>query len=102
MVSTESRKIHNTDVFCTEQDDGSLILLHLGTQCYYSLNETGTRVWRLIGEGLALNEVSRELEAQFDVSFEQAQECVVALANELVSEKLLNCVKNVESQMKRR
>ena len=74
----------------TELKNGDAVLLHLGRKTYYSLNETGARIWRLLGEGLTLDEISQGLEAESDVTLEHAQQCVIVLANELRAEELLN------------
>lgn len=89
MVTSESKGTYHPDVLCTELGNGDAMLLHPVTQSYYSLNQTGLFIWRLMGEGFALNEIGRILEARFDVSFERAQECVLALAGELASEELV-------------
>ncbi len=36
------------DVVFTDLDDGSAVLLHLETKFYFSLNETGCFLWKLI------------------------------------------------------
>lgn len=46
----------NSEVLLTEMGDGTGVLLHLGKKLYYTLNETGVRVWRLIESGGARDE----------------------------------------------
>jgi hypothetical protein len=42
----------SSDVVVTELDgENESVLLHLGTKKYYTLNETGVRIWQLLGEG---------------------------------------------------
>ena len=38
-------------VVSTTIDEDESVLLHLERQQYYSLNETGSRIWRLLTEG---------------------------------------------------
>jgi hypothetical protein len=77
------------DVLDTDLPNGEVVLLHMGTNQYYSLNETGSHVWRLMGRGLTLGEIIEDLEARFDVSPDQAHQSVVGLANQLTAEHLV-------------
>jgi hypothetical protein len=77
------------DVICTELKNGEAVLLHLGTQSYYTINETGSRIWTLMGQGLTLGEIGKALEAQYEVSPDRAQRCVLDLAKDLAAEELV-------------
>ena len=76
-------------VFTKLKNDGA-VLLHLGTNQYFSLNETGTLIWELLKEGHTLDETSRQIEEKFDVSLEVAQQSAFELIEQLVNEKLLH------------
>lgn len=78
------------DVVCTEIANGDSILLHLGTQAYYTLNETGLFIWQRMSEGTSLEEISQALEARYDVSLQQARQSVGKLAADLIAEKLVS------------
>ena len=80
------------DVVCTELGNKEAVLLHLKTKMYYSLNETGLRIWQLLNDGLTLNEISERLQQEFDVTPEKARESVMNLINELIAEKLVEVV----------
>jgi hypothetical protein len=80
------------DVVLTELEDKEAVLLHLGTKMYYSLNETGLRIWQMLSLGLTLGEISGRLQSEFDVAPEKANESVINLINELISEKLVEVV----------
>ena len=41
----------SSDVVSTQLDEEEAVLLSLETQQYYSLNETGSRVWDLLSDG---------------------------------------------------
>ncbi|MBI2487048.1 MAG: PqqD family protein [Deltaproteobacteria bacterium] len=57
------------------------------------MNETGLRIWQLLNDGLTLNEISERLQDEFDVAPEKAaEERVVNLINELITEKLVEVV----------
>jgi hypothetical protein len=79
------------DVILTELQDGTGVLLHLGTKFYYALNRTGVAVWKLVERGVvAPDALAREIAAGFDgVSEAQARADVAALLAELRAEGLL-------------
>ena len=47
------------EVLYTKLDDGEAVLLHLGTTTYYTLNQTGARIWKLLGDGHSVQDVHR-------------------------------------------
>jgi hypothetical protein len=89
LPTARSKAAPHPDVVFTDLDNDEAVLLHLGTQTYFSLNQTGACIWRLMGDGLTLGEIARELEARFEVETEQAQRSVNELASELASEGLV-------------
>jgi hypothetical protein len=90
MSPTPQKAIANPDVLCTDLPNGEAVLLHIGTQTYYSLNETGAQIWHLINQGLTLSEIGTAIEERYDVSLTQAQQSVLSLTEELAAEKLLS------------
>lgn len=42
------------------------VLVHLGTRRVYSLNDTGSRIWELLAEGLAPDELRHRLLGEFE------------------------------------
>jgi hypothetical protein len=78
----------HTEVVDTKLDDGEVVLLHLESKTYYSLNPTGERIWRGLKEGLTLNEISQLLQEEFDVNEEDADRSVQDLVKELCDQKL--------------
>jgi hypothetical protein len=78
----------HAEVVDTELDDGELVLLHLESKTYYSLNPTGERVWRGLKDGLTLREISRRLQNEFDVGEADADRSVMDLIKELCEQGL--------------
>jgi len=66
-----------------------IVLLSMVTSHYYTLNESGARVWRDLQAGLSLGEISQRLETQYDVSSAQAQQSVLNLIYALAAEQLV-------------
>jgi hypothetical protein len=79
----------HSEVVDTKLDDGEVVLLHLESKMYYSLNPTGERIWQGLKEGLTLREISRRLQKEFDVEADAADKSVVDLVNELCEQKLV-------------
>ena len=90
MLSPKTKVSPDPDVVFTEMENGESVLLHLGTNQYFSLNETGTLIWQGISESHTLGETATELENTFDVTLEQATQSVIQLVDQLVSEKLVS------------
>lgn len=76
------------EVVDTELDDGEMVLLHLESKMYFSLNPTGERIWQGLKEGLSLRDISRRLQEEFDVDPDAADRSVLDLVNELCEQKL--------------
>jgi hypothetical protein len=88
MVTLDQRIRIHPQVVDTKLDEGEVVLLHLEGKIYYSLNLTGERIWQGLKEGLTLKEISRRLQAEFDVDEESADRSVLDLTNELCAQKL--------------
>ncbi len=78
----------NPNVVATTLDNES-VLLDLKTRQYYSLNETGTRIWEHVADGAGLSEIAARLEKEYDVTVQEAREHVEALLTELMYEDLV-------------
>ena len=46
------------------------VLLDLETECYYGLDETGTRMWQLVTAAPSIEKAYEELVVEFDVEAE--------------------------------
>ena len=80
------------EVVDTELEGEGAVLLHLESQIYFSLNETGTLIWKAMKQGLTLQEICHRLQKEFQVGAEQAEQSVLALMNELAQHKLVQTV----------
>lgn len=89
MLSINTKLTPHGEVVSTTLDNGETVLMHLATATYYSLNQTGARIWDLLGEGLTLHEVAATLIAEYEVNDQQAQHSVLTLAQALAAQNLL-------------
>lgn len=69
-------------------EDGAVVL-HMGTKRYYSLNETGTFVWRRLEDGIPRAQIVAQVVEEYDVGIAEAEVAVARLLDELVQEKLI-------------
>lgn len=82
------RFVHCEDVI--EQRSGEdLVLFHLESGHYYSLNELGARVWELCDSTRPLAEIVDLLETEYDVSREKLLNDVGMLVKGLLENNLL-------------
>src|SRR5215468_1953623 len=87
MVSLEQQVHPHPDVVDTEIEAGETALLHLESTTYYSLNVTGTHMWRGLKADLTLREISQRLQAVFEVDAERADRSVLTFVSELAQHK---------------
>lgn len=92
MLNTHTIASPDSDVVSTTLKGGETVLLHLGTNIYFTLNETGSRIWNLMSKGSTLGEISQTLGSEFDVTSDRAKQSVMNLTNELVRENLAHIV----------
>jgi hypothetical protein len=69
-------------------EDGAVVL-HMSTKRYYSLNETGTFVWRRLEGGVERAEIVAEMVEEYDVGIAEAEMAVTRLLDELLEESLI-------------
>ena len=89
MLTPMSKSKCHSDVICTGLPQGEMVLLHLGTKRYFTLNATGAKIWNLLQDGAAVEEIAGHLESTYDVSHELALESVTELVADLQTERLL-------------
>lgn len=87
-----SRKVKaEKSVVFTDLDDGTGVLLHLENKFYYSLNLTGSFIWRLLEENQELSEegILDTVMENFEVSLEEAKSDVEDFIADLSKEGLI-------------
>lgn len=89
MLELNHKLAPDKEVVVTEMEGKEAVLLHLGTKMYFTLNETGLRIWQMLSGGLTPEEISKRVSGEFDVSPEKAKESVLNLIDELIREKLV-------------
>ena len=70
-------------------EDGAVVL-HMRTKRYYSLNETGTFVWRRLEDGIARSAIVTQVGDEYEVGIAEAEVAVARLLDELLQENLIH------------
>jgi hypothetical protein len=78
----------NPDVIAKRLDE-TTVLVHIPTSRIFELNETGSRVWAMIGEGHDVDRIVRCLVDEFDVEEARAVGEVKELLERLGNEGLI-------------
>ncbi|MEF8866388.1 MAG: PqqD family protein [Salinibacter sp.] len=73
----------NSDVVSTEVDEDESVLLSLETQQYYSLNETGSRIWELLSAGHDAEDIASAITEEWATTHEEALDYVQSFLREL-------------------
>jgi uncharacterized membrane-anchored protein len=74
----------------TELGDGTGVLLHLDSKFYYTLNQTGTEVWKALQQGMDdIEAMTSRLTSRFAVDHGTAAADIVAMLAFLAAEGLV-------------
>ncbi len=90
MLTIDDEVTLGEDVVYTVLDDKQAVLLHMSETAYFSLNQTGARIWQLLEQQKSLGEISVTLADEYDVSLERSQQSVLNLVQELAVANLLS------------
>ena len=82
-----------SQVVSTTIDEDESVLLHLEAQQYYSLNETGHRIWQLLARGRAPGAIAAVLAEEWALSEAGALRHVRSFLQELCEEGLVEEVR---------
>ena len=89
MIRLEKKFQPHSQVVATELDPKEAVLLHMDTTRYFTVNETGWRIWKFLEEGLSLKEITEKLQDDYEVEATKAEQSVIDLITDLQSEKLV-------------
>jgi hypothetical protein len=89
MLHPSDHFVADSDVLFTQLGDEEGVLLHLHTQHYYSLNETGLLIWQGVNKGMSLGEVAEVLQEDYEIDEAGAWQNVSEFVAHLRDKKLL-------------
>lgn len=62
-----NKKLTAADDVLLRELDGEAVILHLGDESYYGLNESGTRMWQVLGDSENIEGAVLPLLEEFEV-----------------------------------
>lgn len=81
-------QINKQDVVFTPLENEGVIL-NLRTKYYFTVNDTGLRIWQLLEQGSTTRQIVSAIAEEYDVSEQQCQQDVETLLMGLQSESLI-------------
>lgn len=72
-----------------ETIDGEAVILNLDTGSYYSVNQAGATIWRLLDAGASLRRIVQTLTASYTGDPQEIETGVYALVEKLEQERLI-------------
>ena len=73
----------------TREIGGEMVLMDLESGTYFGLDAIGGRAWQGFEDGLTIKQLCEQIEDEFEVSPEQFREDMLALARNLLEQKLV-------------
>jgi len=84
-----SSRVKISEHTLVQELSGEAVLLELSRGVYFGLDEVGTRIWQLLGDGRSLQETVTALVDEYDVTEQQGAEDLLALVRELEERRLI-------------
>ena len=75
-----------------QEVSGETVLLDLEGECYFGLNEVGTRIWQLLQSESSVGEALDTLSGEYDVSRDQLESDLGRLLDKLTEAGLVTLV----------
>jgi hypothetical protein len=88
MTTLENKAILSNNILITEVDNEA-VLLNKATGKYFTLDEVGTRIWKLIAQHGQLQPVYQAMLDEYNVEPQQLEQDMLALVDNLRSSGLL-------------
>ncbi len=89
----ETRRVELApDALVQELADGEAVILHLGTEVYYSLDPVALAMWKAVGGADSIAAAREQLAGQFDVDDETLRQDLHELLSDLHQKGLIRVV----------
>ena len=89
MFTSNTQLAPHPEVLTTPLVDEGIVLLHLQTSHYYTLNVTGAQIWQGIQAQQTVGELSQALVARYALSLAEAEATVQTLVTQLTAATLV-------------
>ena len=88
MINSAGQYVPTRDLLCQELD-GEMVLLNAQSATYFSLNQTGTCIWRLLTAQRPLGEICQALAQDHDLPPERVMSDLAPFIEELLEAGLI-------------
>lgn len=82
--------VTDTNSIIYEEIDAELVVINLMTGCYYSLNESASRIWKLIVSGNSTDQIAGLLMDHFSSETDGIKTEIARILSEFVNEELIS------------
>jgi hypothetical protein len=89
MMTMQTRVQPDPAVLATTLPDQEVVLLHVRTNYYYTLNATGAQIWQGIQAQQTVGEISQALVERYALSLTEAEAAVRTLLTQLTAATLV-------------
>jgi len=88
-VSVENQKWRHAKYVAWRKVSDEAVILDMDTAVYYSLPDTGARIWELIGQGKSLQEIIQIMVEEYDATEREVRKDVEELILKFQKEKII-------------
>lgn len=79
-----------TESFVETEVDGEVVLMDIDNGKFFSLEQTGRRIWHLLDEHDSVNKLTHILTSEYDVDAEQCREQVAQLLGDFQQRNMVS------------
>lgn len=72
--------------------DGESVILHTGSGTYYGFNDVGTKIWESLDQPRSIDDLTRDIAEQYDVTSETCRQDIEQLLDDLIEKDLVERV----------
>ena len=84
-----NRKLSAVEDVLLRELDGEAVILHLGDESYYGLNESGTRMWQVLTSSESIEDAFKTLLDEFEVDASPLKADLETLTGSLLERKMV-------------
>ena len=92
MTQLRKGRVSIPDDVMTRELDGELVILKLGSESYFGLDDVGTRMWSALTDSTSAETAYKTLLAEYEVSPEQLQKDLCEFVDKLSASGLIHFV----------
>ena len=91
-IDPKSRIIRREGIPQARLSDNNVVLLNAERGNYYSLDDTGLRIWELLGAETTVAELCEHLSKEYDISLTDCLADTISFCQRLRDENLIICL----------